>query len=132
MRAYVARGVNLEAARPLLNDSFDDSILANDLPRQLELLALRAWLELQNGEEEAARKTLSRAEALVDKTGYVRVLLDILALAARMSSARRADQGGITTSPAEAEQLLTDREQAVLALLAGDLTYGQIAEALVW
>ena len=38
---------------------------------------------------------------------------------------------GVSASPGEAEQLLTDREQAVLALLAGELTYGQIAEALV-
>lgn len=131
LRGYVARGANLEAIRPLLSDAVDASVAANDLPRQLELLALRAWLELQTGEGEAVRQTLSQVEALAARTGYVRVLLDIPALDVRMPPARRADARRVAAPPAQGDQPLSEREQTILALLADDLTYEQIAGTLV-
>ncbi|MEZ4769613.1 MAG: hypothetical protein R2844_14430 [Caldilineales bacterium] len=70
----------------------------------------------------AARQTLSEAEELVVKTGYVRVLLDIPALVGRSKFAQRPEEQVASAPPAEADQLLTDQEQAVLALLADELT----------
>lgn len=131
LRANIARGVDLEAAGPLLGDALKGSVRANDLPRQLELLALQAWLELQTGEDDRAQQTLARAEELVAKTGYVRVLLDIPALATRLAAAQpRAGQVGPGSS-AQAIGLLSDRERAVLALLAKDLTYPEIGAHMV-
>ena len=57
-------------------------------------------------------------------TGYVRVLLDIPALAA-LRAAPASD------APAAAVSLLTEQERAVLSLLAADRTYDQIAAGLV-
>ena len=130
LRAYVARGVNLAAARPLLSDAIEKSSLASDHPRQLELLALRAWLELQTGEEDVAHKTLLRAEELVARTGYVRVLLDIPALAA-LTPAEGCDDKTVAAPLAKGKHLLTEQEQAVLTLLADDRTYAQVAGELV-
>ena len=131
LRAYIARGIDLEDAKPLLSHALEASVSARDYPRQLELLAFRAWQELQTGEEGTARETLSRVEELVVKTGYVRVLLDIPVLAARLTTTERSDDVAVAASQADEKHLLTGQEQAILDLLTNDRTYGQIAEALV-
>lgn len=130
LRACVARGVDLEAVRPLLHSVYERSVLADDLPRQLELLALTAWLELQTGREAVARETLSRADGLVARTGYVRVLLDIPSLASLMPG-EQPEAASVARAQPEGGLLLTEQEQAVLALLAGHRTYTQIAEELI-
>ena len=60
------------------------------------------------------------------ETGYVRVLLDIPALA----MVDWSDDEAIAGSLDSARRLLTEREQEVLALLAKDLTYEQIGQEL--
>jgi DNA-binding CsgD family transcriptional regulator len=130
LRAYVARGVDLADVRPLLKCALDDSVKARDLPKQLELLAFSAWLELQMGQAAAARAALAQVEALVAKTGYVRVLLDIPPLAALWEAEQQPDGQTSAAVAVEASSLLTAQEQAVLTLLAEDLTYEQIAQAL--
>lgn len=130
LRAYVARGIDLADIRPLLKHALDDSVRVNDLPRQLELLAFSAWLELQTGQEAAARAALAQAEALAARTGYVRVLLDIPPLAALWEAEHQPDGQFSAAASGEASSLLTAQEQAVLSLLAEDLTYEQIAQAL--
>jgi LuxR family maltose regulon positive regulatory protein len=130
LRAFIARGIGLEQVQPLFSHALEGSVAARDYPRQLELLALRAWQELQTGQEAAAHRILSEAAALVAKTGYVRVLLDIPALAA-LATAEGCEEKAVAASPAAGDRLLTEQEQAVLTLLAEDRTYAQIAEALV-
>ena len=120
LRAYIARGIDLEEARPLLFYALDGSISAHDYPRQLELLAFKAWQELQTDEDDTARESLVRAQELVAKTGYVRVLLDIPALAATLTITQQSDDMAVAASQADQQHLLTGQEQAVLALLADD------------
>ncbi len=130
LRAYLGRGKDLAEIQPLLRHALDRSVRARDLPRQLELLAFLAWLELQTGQEVAARATLAQAEALAARTGYVRVLLDIPPLAA-LSAAGQQPADQTSAAPLAGERpLLTAQEQAVLSLLVEDRTYEQIAEAL--
>lgn len=88
-----------------------------------------AWLELQTGQA-AARAALAEAEALVARTGYVRVLLDIPPLAALWEAEQQPDGQTSAAAAAEGSSLLTAQEQAVLTLLAEDRTYEQIAQAL--
>ena len=123
LRAVIARGVDLAEAQPLLDHTLARACAVRDYPRQLELLALRAWLELQTGREGAAAATLAQAEELVAMTGYVRVLLDIPALAALRTAAA-------SDAPAAAVSLLTEQERAVLSLLAADRTYEQTSADL--
>lgn len=130
LRAYVARGIDLADIRPLLDHAIEDSVRARDLPKQLDLLAFAAWLELQTGQATAARAALAQAEALAIRTGYVRVLLDIPPLAALWEAERAIDDQTSGAASVEASSLLTAQEQAVLTLLAEDLTYEQIAQGL--
>ncbi len=130
LRAYIARGQNLEDARPLLRHALEASVAARDLPKQQELLAFAAWLELQTGQITAARAMLAQVEALATKTGYKRVLLDIPALAAGLAAEHQPGHQPAAAAATEERPLLTAQEQAVLALLAEDLTYEQIAAAL--
>lgn len=131
LRAYIARGVNLEGARALLDYALDGSISARDFPRQLDVLALSAWQQLQTGQHELARETLSRAEELVAKTGYVRMLLDVPALASGPARAGPPGDKAAAKDGTAGERLLTEQERAVLTLLAKDRSYAQIAEELV-
>lgn len=130
LRAYIARGQDLEDARPLLRHAIEDSVNARDLPKQQELLAFAAWLELQTGQVTAARAALAQVEELVAMTGYNRVLLDIPALAAALATAHQPGDQPAAAAAKEERPLLTAQEQAVLALLAEDRTYEQIAAAL--
>ncbi len=130
LRAFIARGQNLGDARPLLRHALEDSVKARDLPKQLELLAFAAWLEMQTGQITAARAMLAQVEALATKTGYKRVLLDIPALAAGLAAEHQPGHQPAAAAATEERPLLTAQEQAVLALLAEDLTYEQIAAAL--
>lgn len=130
LRAVVARGVDLAEARSLLDQTLERAVASRDYPRQLDLLALRAWQELQTGQADTARRTVAEAEALAARTGYVRVLLDIPSLAA-LTPGEQPEAAGVVTAQAEGGRLLTEQEQAVLALLAGHRTYTQIAEELV-
>ncbi len=129
LRAVVAHGVNLAEAQPLLDHTLARAVAGRDYPRQLELLALRAWLELQTGQESAAAATLAQAEELAAMTGYVRMLLDIPALAA-LRAAPANDAPAAPPERAATDSLLTDQERAVLAGLAADRTYDQIAAEL--
>jgi DNA-binding CsgD family transcriptional regulator len=130
LRAYVARGIDLADIRPLIEHALEASVRARDLPKQLDLLAFSAWLELQTGQEAAARAALAQAEALAARTGYVRVLLDIPPLAALTMAGEQPVDRAPAANEAGERPLLTAQEQAVLGLLVEDLTYEQIAQAL--
>jgi LuxR family maltose regulon positive regulatory protein len=127
LRTHIARGVDLEAITPALAEALAIATEHNHRLDQLQLLALAAWQQLQLGGLEAARETLQQAAQLAQETGYVRVLLDIPALA----PADWSDDEALAASLGEVKGLLTKREHDVLALLAEDLTYAQIGEELV-
>lgn len=130
LRAYMARGVELAAVTPMLAAALDKARASRERFHALHLLALLAWQQLQLQEMSAARATAAEAVALAQATGYVRVLLDLPALAPLL-----AEYGLRPAAPALAASprggALTGQELTVLRLLAAERTYGEIAAACV-
>jgi LuxR family transcriptional regulator, maltose regulon positive regulatory protein len=121
---------------------------AGRMGREIETLALRALVCAAQGHAEAALADLSRALALAEPEGYVRLFVNEGApMAALLRAARERDlravyvarllaafpdEGG--TAWPDQEGLLEsfgEREREVLRLLAEGLTYGEIAGRLV-
>jgi len=134
LRAYVARGVELAAITPVLADALAKARAGRDRFNELHLLGLTAWQQLQIQAVKAARTTAAEAVALAQATGYVRVLLDLPALAPLLAGS------GLTSAPARSKLApsprggvgaLTEQELTVLRLLAAERTYEQIAAACV-
>ncbi len=124
LRAYIARGIELEAVTPLLDAGLAAAHRGDERFWSLHLLALSAWQQRRLGRLTGAEDTLRAAAGLAHKTGYVRMLLDIpeLAWSANEPGTAGTDSG---------RPLLTAREVAVLAGLAADLTYAEIAAEMV-
>lgn len=134
--AYVGRGVDLEAITPLLCAARAQRTEAGNRFGQLHFLVLTAWQQLRLAGEEHAANSLAQAMRLAQETGYTRVLYDIPDLALLLPKIERTLVSGPLlngpTQPAAAHAvMLTEQEHKVLALLAGDYTYHQIAEELV-
>lgn len=104
--------------------------------RELRLLAFSSWLRLQQAKTEQAIAIARRAAELAGETGYVRVLSDIPKLAQLLphweESIKSRQKPGKSRAQASPDEIgLTRQEARVLALLAQDRTYQQIAEELV-
>lgn len=135
LRAYLARGANLAAIAPVLTDALAYRASIGDLFNQLQLLALETWLQLQLKGKRTALRKLRKVVELAQETGYLRVPLEIPALADLLPEVTDASGQVIRrrrtapVSPTAPE--LTDQERAVLNLLAADYSYQQIAVELV-
>jgi len=130
LRAWMARGEALAEIGEFLAGAEARFAATGERLRQLQLLALTAWQELQLYGPDRAAGTLTEAARLAAETGYIRVLLDIPALAAHLAAGRAGDEG-VPAVQAVARNPLTEQEQAVLALLADERTYPEIARELV-
>jgi LuxR family maltose regulon positive regulatory protein len=102
---------------------------------QLQLVALLAWQQQRQNDDRSA-ETLLEAVRLASETGYVRVLLGIPDLSARLqkmgvslAAASAPGEGAAAVSMGAGQ--LTNQELRVLELLAADYTYDQIAAELV-
>jgi LuxR family maltose regulon positive regulatory protein len=131
LRAFVALGVDLAAVTPTLTAALAKTRASRERFHELHLLGLTAWQQLQLQEANAARATAASAVALAQATGYVRVLLDLPALAPLLPGhgvgpAPKAHLASSTRAGA-----LTEQELTVLRLLAAERTYGEIAAACV-
>lgn len=134
LRAYVARGVDLAAITPVLVDALAKARAGQDRFNELHLLGLTAWQQLQLLELKATRATVAEAVKLAQETGYVRVLLDLPALAPLLAGRGLTPAQAPTkpaTSPRDGAGALTEQELAVLRLLAAEHTYEEIAAACV-
>lgn len=80
LRAYVARGEALADISALLAGAAAHFAATGARLRQLQVLALTAWQQLQLGDDAAAGASLAEAQRLAAETGYVRVVMDVPAL----------------------------------------------------
>ena len=129
-RAYIARGVDLAAITPTLAAALGKARTGREHFHELHLLGLIAWQQLRLQEVKAARATVAEAVELAQATGYVRVLLDLPALAPLPSGnglppSLAAPKAQPAASPRAGA--LTEQELAVLRLLAVERTYAEIA-----
>lgn len=135
LRAYLARGANLAAIAPVLTGALAYRASIGDLFNQLQLLALETWLQLQLKGKRMALRKLRKVVELAQETGYVRVPLEIPALADLLPEVTDASGQVIRrrrgSPPPHTAPALTDQERAVLNLLAADYSYQQIAAELV-
>jgi LuxR family maltose regulon positive regulatory protein len=131
LRAAIAGNVDPATTEPALAEALAMTAQSGNRLGQLQLLALTAWQKLKLYGVEAAREALEQAAHLAHETGYVRVLLDIPALATALATAAWLDDETALAALVKGRQLLTEREQEVLALLAENCTYPQMAEKLV-
>ncbi|MCB0071041.1 MAG: hypothetical protein KDE20_06265 [Caldilineaceae bacterium] len=132
LRAYIARGADLEKVEPLLARVVNGTAEAGEHLLRLHFLALTAWLQLQTRGADAVTSVLTEAIDLARATGYVRVLLDTPALIPQIS---RIDpdfvvRPELSPSTPHGGALLTEGEQRIMDLLVTDLSYREIAEAL--
>lgn len=148
---YLARqdpqGQHLPRALALADHLLTAAETAGRQGRLVEILALRALLLAHQGELPRALQDLNRSLALSEPEKYRRLYLDEGAPMARLLAAARVR--GLRTaysaqllsafpshlapapSPADLVEPLTEHELSVLRLLAQDLTYAEIARALV-
>jgi LuxR family maltose regulon positive regulatory protein len=136
LRTYIARGRDLAAITPLLTQAISMAREQELRFHQLQLLGLQAWQQWKLAGLEGSRDSLNQAVQLARETGYVRLLLDISDLANLLQemgiSLDAADlpAGGSTLKGLDSN-LLTDREQHVLELLAADYSYQEIGNEMV-
>lgn len=136
LRAYLACGQEPAAVSGLIEDTLVYARKIGERQVELQLLAFSAWQQLLLGDECRAGQILAQATSLAQEIGYVRVLLDIPALAAQTPdlAAEPQPRRSAAWAPAQAKRLavdLTNQEARVLALLAADCTYQEIADEMV-
>jgi LuxR family maltose regulon positive regulatory protein len=136
LRTYIARGSDLAAITPLLSQAISMAREQELRFHQLQLLALQAWQQWKLAGLGGSLDSLSQAVQLARETGYVRLLLDIPELANLLQemgvslSAADLSTGGSTLKDLDSN-ILTDREQRVLELLAADYSYQEIGKEMV-
>ncbi len=87
LRAYIARGEALAAISTLLAGAAAHYAATGARLRQLQVLALTAWQQMQLGDDASAGASLAEAQRLAQETGYVRVVMDLPALAGLLGTA---------------------------------------------
>ena len=132
----IARGVDLTDITPLISNGLSTATQHGFRFYELQLLALLAWQQLKLGETTSADRILLKAVVLAVETGYVRVILDIPDLVAKLHAfkidliALINDSNGAINQTSDLFQL-TNQEQCVLEKLAVGNTYPQIASEMV-
>ena len=131
---YIARGHDLDVITPLLTETLAHAAAQEERFYQLQILALRVWQQRQLHGQEQIGPLLEEAIQLARETGYVRVLLDIPGLAELLPDLAPLRESAAQAAPRPAprsDAVLTEQEVRVLALLATDRTYREIADELV-
>ena len=136
LRAYIARGIELENISPLLIQGLAEVRKREERFTELQLLALAAWHQSKTGRVLAASLIFLNSVLLAVETGYMRVLLDIpdlVQLSREIGIPLDAERKELEQSidVALEPNLLSNQELRVLELLAENLTYRQIAGELV-
>lgn len=135
LRTYIGRGAELAQVTTRLADALTRHTEIGLRFRQLQVLVLTAWQQLQLNGIDAAAGHLLAAVQLAQETGYVRVLLDIPPVMTALNELGLRwplpSEDGEGAAGAQKPVNLTPREQAVLTRLAREESYTQIAAALV-
>jgi LuxR family maltose regulon positive regulatory protein len=74
---YLARGTNLLLLKPILAELEDICQETNRLEYQLQLAVLQAWYWWKCADEKKAAANMEQALEMIERTGYVRFVLDI-------------------------------------------------------
>jgi LuxR family maltose regulon positive regulatory protein len=154
---HQAAAESLAEAESLLADLLVEARNLHFIRGEVELLAQQSVLAQTRGQPDDAADILERALDCAERSGYVRTFLDrgpllvtvlqtlkprsrhaayidrlLAAFAAEASTAgRAASVAPHVVQPARAVDLLSEREQEILAALAARLSYKEIADALV-
>ncbi len=123
--AAIARGADLAALAPQLEQALDQRRASGNRFGEVHVLTLMAWQQLRLGDNKQAAVMLATETGYMHIVGYIPDLRPLLAEIEQRPASMA--QHSLTQDDAIR---LTDQEQRVLTLLAADLTYSQIADAL--
>lgn len=129
--AAIAHGVDLAALTLGLEKVLAQRRQSGNRFGEVHVLTLMAWQQLRLGEHAQANATLAQAARLAAETGYTRIVRYIPDLRPLLAA---IEHQAASTSQQPLPQgdaiQLTDQEARVLARLAADRTYAQIADEL--